>query len=49
MKKSIMSRESTYIRAVFPKKIIITSLGLVPKWAQRKTVKNTKKRPKFEL
>ena len=42
MKKSIMSRDSTYISAVFAKKIIIITFGLVPKRVAWKTAKNTK-------
>ena len=49
MKKSIMSRDSTYISAVFAKKIIIITVELVPKRVAWKTAKNTKKRRKFEL
>ena len=49
MKKSIMSRDSTYISAVFAKKIIIITFSLVPKRVAWKTAKNTKKRRKFEL
>ena len=49
MKKSTLSRDSTYISAVFAKKIIIITLGLVPKRVARKTAKNTEKRRKSDF